>query len=119
MTDNEKLQQFLENAKHMVLAVTLDDGMPWAVPVKIQEQHGRVFEWDSKLDTVHSQAIAGHPDAAIVIFTKDQGNQFGFYAKGRAEEVLRRPDGYGRYRFTARETWINDQTFTKRKVELG
>ena len=118
MTDNEKLQQFLESATHMVVAVILDDGTPWAVPVRIQEHHDSVFEWDSKLDTVHSQAIAKHPEAAITIFSKNEGVQFGFYAKGRAEEVSRRPDGYGRYRFTAQDTWMNDETFQKRKIEL-
>lgn len=118
MTDTEKLEQFLAQATHMVLAVTLEDGTPWAVPVRLQRHEGTEFEWDSKLDTVHSQALTVNPAMAITIFSKDKGQEFGFYAQGHGEEVSRRDDGYARYRFTAVQTWMNDETFTKRKVSL-
>ena len=54
----------------MTIAVVLDDGTPWAVPVKIQLQWGNAFEWDSKLDAEHSQAIAKRPDISISLYQK-------------------------------------------------
>lgn len=118
MDDNQKLEQLFSEQQIMVLAVTLDDGTPWAAPVRVQKHEGNVFEWDSALATVHSGAIAARPDAAITIFQKKEDSQLGFYAKGRVELVEEYKPGYGRYRFTASEAWVNDETFVKRKVEL-
>lgn len=56
MTDHEKVAKFLSTQQHMVLAVMLPDGTPWAIPVKIQAHEGNVFEWDSSLQT----SILGH-----------------------------------------------------------
>ena len=119
MTDEEKLEQFLGTQQHMVLAVTLEDGTPWAVPVKIQQRESlAVFEWDSRLDTVHSQALKVHPQMALMIYQKESPWQTGFYAKGHGELV--EPSGdYGRYRFTAEQAWLNDETFVKREVKIA
>lgn len=117
MSDAEKLQQFLAAATHMVLAVTLADHTPWAVPVRMHVIDGG-FEWDSKVDTVHSQALAAHRQMAITVFSKEKGKEIGFYAIGTGEEISRRDDGYARYRFTPTETWLNDETFVKRRVHL-
>ena len=119
MSDDEKALQFLTTQKHMVLAVVLDDGTPWVVPVKLQAHDGlRTFEWDSRLDTVHSRALAGHPQMAITIYQKEEPWQIGVYAKGSGELVEDRGDGYGRYRFTAVKAWLNDETFVKREVRI-
>jgi nitroimidazol reductase NimA-like FMN-containing flavoprotein (pyridoxamine 5'-phosphate oxidase superfamily) len=118
MTDAEKLQKFLAQATHMMLAVTLADGTPWIVPVRIQRAEGAIFEWDSKIDTVHSQALTQHPAVALTIFLKEKGAEVGFYAKASAKEVSRRNDGYARYRATVSEAWLNDETFIKRKISL-
>lgn len=119
MNDDEKAKQFLSKQKYMVVAVTLDDGTPWAVPVRIQRWEGNEFEWDSKLDTVHSQAIAARPEMAITVFQKFEDSQIGFYARGRGELVEETKPGFGRYRFTAEQCWLNDETFVKREVQLS
>lgn len=118
MTDNEKLEQLFSEQQYMVLAVALDDGTPWAVPVRIRACRGNEFEWDSALETVHSQAVALRPDIAMTIFQKKEDSQIGFYAKGKAELVEEYKPGYGRYRFIASRCWMNDETFVKREVTL-
>lgn len=118
MNDNEKVKQFLKNQQYMVLAVTLDDGTPWATPVRIQRWEGNEFEWDSKLDTVHSQALEARPEIAITTFQKYDDSQIGIYAKGKAHLVDEFKPGFGRYRFTAEQFWLNDETFVKREVSI-
>lgn len=118
MNENERTKEFLAGQKFMVLAVILEDGTPWAVPVNIRAWNGREFEWASKLDTVHSKAIETRPEMAITIFQKLENGQVGFYARGRGELIETQEHGMGRYRFTAEQCWLNDETFVKREVEL-
>ncbi len=118
MDDNEKAKQFLKDQQFMVLAVALDDGTPWAVPVRIRLQEGNVFEWDSVLTTEHSKALEARPEMAITIFQKLEDSQIGIYAQGRGELVEEFKPGFGRYRFTAKKAWINDETFRKREIDL-
>ena len=120
MNDGVKAKKFLKDQTHMVLAVTLTDGTPWAVPVKIQKYEGEEFEWDSRTDTVHSQALEIHPEMSLVTFQRDSDpfGQFGFYATGRGELVEDKGNGFAKYRFTATKAWVNDQTFVKREIEL-
>lgn len=120
MDDQARLNTFLGEQKYMTLAVTLDDGTPWATPVRIKRWQGREFEWDSKLDTEHSQAIAKRPQVAISIFTPESDTtiQFGFYAAADVT-LLHEENGFGRYRLTVTKSWINDASFVKREVELG
>lgn len=114
--DNVFVQDFLGEQHFMVLAVTLDDGTPWAVPVRISRWQGKEFEWDSKLDTLHSQALAARPAMAVTVF--NTGQQCGVYMSGRGELVGETNSGFGHYRFTAERTWLNDETFVKREVSL-
>jgi hypothetical protein len=109
MSDTEIVKKFLDQSKHMVVAVTLDDNTPWAVPVRIRQREGWVFEWDSKSTTVHSRAIATHPDISLTIFSADE--DIGLYAKATAEELshVRRDDGYVRYRATVTQAWLNEK----------
>ena len=120
MTDQAQLNKFISEQKYMTIAITLDDGTPWATPVRIKQREGKVFEWDSKLDTDHSKAIAARPAVAISMWTPegDDTIQFGFYAKATAE-LITEQDGYGRYKATVLHSWINDATFIKRSVELN
>lgn len=120
MSDREQLNTFLAGQQYMTLAVTLDDGTPWATPVRIKRREGKVFEWGSMVDTEHSKAIAKRPQVAISIYTPqtDSTIQFGFYAKAAAE-LVREQDGTGYYRATVTESWINDATFVKRGVDLA
>lgn len=122
MTDHEKLIAFLAGQKYLTLAVTLDDGTPWATPVRIQKQQGKSFEWDSKTDTEHSKAIASRPQVAISMFTPEDeaSSQFGFYGHATAEQISE-PNQYGiaRYRATVNKSFINDATFIKREVGLA
>ncbi len=118
MDDNEKTKQFLKNQQHMVLAVTLDDGTPWAVPVKIQRWQGREFEWDSVPGTEHSKTLEKNSAMAITVFQKQEDAQIGFYATGHGEKLWDNDDesGRARYRFTAERMWLNDETFVKREI---
>jgi uncharacterized protein YhbP (UPF0306 family) len=119
MNDHDQLNQFLSSQHYMVIAVTLDDGTPWATPVRIKKWSGKEFEWDSKVTTEHSKAIANKPNIAISIFTPEGEGmiQYGFYAKAKAE-LLSEENSMGRYRATVTESWINDASFVKRKVTL-
>ena len=116
MNDQEKLEKFLDTQDYMVIAVKCEDGTPWAVPVKIQARDGlTVFEWDSKIDTVHSRSIEFSPRMAMTIYVAGS-EQIGFYAKGSGSLVEVRNDVYGRYKFVASEVWMNDGSFVKRRV---
>lgn len=121
MDDQALLDKFLTEQNYMTVAVTLDDGTPWATPVKIRSWDGPVFEWDSKTDTEHSKAIAARPQIAISIFTPEgeAAMQFGFYAHATAEQIGE-PNDYGivRYRATVNKCFINDASFKKREVML-
>ncbi len=119
MNDQQKVAQLLNEQQFMVLAVALEDGTPWAVPVRIQAQNGNEFEWDSSLATEHSKALASNSKMAITIFQKKEESQIGLYAKGTGELVEEFKPGFGRYKFTAEQCWINDETFIKREVSLG
>ena len=121
MSDELKVKDFLKDQTHMVIAVTLSDGTPWAVPVTIKRYEAREFEWDSHISTVHSKALESHPEMSMVTFQRDNDpffGQFGFYATGRGEVVNSKDNGVARYRFTVEKAWINDSTFKKREVEL-
>lgn len=118
MNDAEKVNEFLSTQNYMVLAVVLPDGTPWAAPVRLQLRDGNVFEWDSALQTEHSKALEQRPDMAITLFQKLKDTQIGVYAKGRGELVEEFKPGFGRYRFTATNVWLNDETFRKREVKL-
>lgn len=43
MNDHEKVVEFLKSQTHMVVAVTLPNARPWAVPVRILHHEGTVF----------------------------------------------------------------------------
>ncbi len=120
MSDQERLNTFLAEQKYMTIAVTLDDGTPWATPLRIKRRDGASFEWDSKTDTEHSRAISQRPQVAVSIFTPqtDTTIQFGFYGQATAE-LLDVHDGMGHYRAVVTKCWINDATFEKREVELA
>lgn len=118
MSDNERLEQLFIEQHYMAVAVTLADGTPWVTPVRIIKREGNQFEWDSMPQTEHSKAIEDNPKAAITIFEKKETSQIGYYAKGIAEVVESREKGPSRYRFTANESWINDETFVKRPISL-
>ena len=118
MPDEQKLKELLSTQEYMILSVTLDDGTPWALPVKIQLQWGNAFEWDSKLDTEHSKAIAKRPAVAITVFDKTGETQLGFYARATAKLLNEPKEGFGRYQAIVSQAWINDETFQKREVVL-
>jgi hypothetical protein len=100
MNDSDIVQKLLNNSRHMVVAVTLEDGTPWAVPVHMVRAEGKLFEWDSKPETVHSRAIALQPNIALTVFSID--DDIGLYMKAVAEKLpeIRRDDGRVRYRAT-------------------
>lgn len=123
MSNQEQLLKFLDEQKYMTIAVTLDDGTPWATPVRIKKWDGQnVFEWDSKIDTEHSKAIEARPGIALSMWTPDAETtiQFGVYAQANAEQVSEPNDhGIARYKATVTKFWINDASFVKREVSLA
>lgn len=120
MDTTERTKEFLGRQKHMVIGV-VDGDEPWLVPVSIKRHEGKVFEWDSKTDTRHSQALVNNPRIGLVIFQPrdEQEGQFGFYASANAEVVETRDDGFARYRATVTRAWINDESFTKQEVDIA
>lgn len=118
MTDQEKVREFLSRATHMVICVVLPDGLPWAVPVKIQSQNGSEFEWVSMPNTEHSKALVHNEKMSVVIFDTKKDDQIGVYMSGRGEVVQKNGQGESRYRFTADSMWLNDETYIKREVTL-
>ena len=122
MNDQEQLNTFLSTQKYMTLDVTLEDGSQWAVPVRIKSWEGKIFEWDSHIETEHSNAIARRPEVAVSIFTPEgeDMSQFGFYAHATAEQSSEPNErGIARYRLTLNKSFINDASFIKREVELA
>lgn len=120
MTDEQGVEDFLQTQHHMVLAVTLEDGSPWAVPVAVLRREGiSIFEWDSRTDAVHSLALARDSRAAITLYraSSDEWREIGFYSAGRAEIVDPRGD-FARYRFTTEHAWVNDETHAKRELNV-
>lgn len=117
MNDKQIAEKLLKQSKHMVVAVVLEDGTPWAVPVRIKQRNGWVFEWDSIPTTLHSRAISIHPAVALTVFSIDE--DIGVYAKATAEELsdTRHDDGSVRYRATVTEAWLNEQHI-KRPIVL-
>jgi hypothetical protein len=117
MSDINIVENLLAQSKHMVIAVTLSDDTPWAVPVRIRGRAGWIFEWDSMSTTVHSRAISTHPEIALIVFSIDE--DIGLYAKAIAKALpdVRRDDGYIRYRATVTEAWLNEE-HTKRSIAL-
>jgi nitroimidazol reductase NimA-like FMN-containing flavoprotein (pyridoxamine 5'-phosphate oxidase superfamily) len=122
VSDQEQLNTFLAEQKYMTLAVTLDDGTPWATPVRIKAREGKAFDWESKIDTEHSKAITKRPNVAISMWSPEgEGTvQFGFYAHATAEQISEPNEhGIARYQATVNKCFINDATFVKREVELA
>ena len=116
MTDQQKLTEFLARQKHMVLAVVCEDGTPWAVPVRIKEQNGISFEWESRLDALHSAAIDKNPNVAITMYEIDGDQHTGVYVKATAE-LVRVTGEKGWYRAVGARVWLNDESHVKREVE--
>lgn len=118
MTDTERVKELLATKQDMVLAVTCDDGTPWAVPVHVQLQWGVAFEWDSMIDSLHSKALTEQSDMAITVFEAGD-NEIGITATGHGVLVEEKQHGLGRYRFIASAMWLNDATHVKREVKLN
>lgn len=112
------VNDFLKRQTHMTIAVTCPDGSPWAVPVHIQQLEHNVVEWESSVESVHSQAIALEPRIALSMFqlTHAGYREFGFYAKADAEKVADLPGGRARYRAVMTKVWINGEDHTKREL---
>lgn len=120
MTPEQKATEFLATQTHMVVAVTREDGLSWAVPVTIQRREGREFEWDSWLDTVHSQAIARDPRVAICLYRTSSDDREELVVYGDATvEIVDRHDKYARYRATLQTAWINGKDHVKRALDVS
>lgn len=117
MHDTDIALQLLSKSQHMVVAVTLEDGTPWAVPVHMVRGDGKIFEWDSKPETVHSRAIALQPNISLTVFSID--DDIGLYMKATAEVLpeIRDESGRVRYRAKVSAAWLNEQ-HVKRPVDL-
>lgn len=116
MNDHEKVVEFLKSQTHMVVAVTLPSGQPWAVPVRIQHHEPGVFEWDSKIDTEHSKAIAENPEINLLCYDNTKDSQAGVYMLATVTSITPKAGGLARYHAEVSRTWLNDETYTKREV---
>lgn len=116
MSDKQRVSEFLQKQAHMVLGVVLEDGSPWAVPVRILHHEEGIFEWDSVLNTEHSQAIERDPRVMLLCFDTAKDAQIGVYMQAEVTDIARRSDGYARYHAEVRRTWLNDETYVKREV---
>ena len=116
----EYIKAFLKRQTHMTIAVTCEDGSPWAVPVHIKLWDGDVLEWESDTGSIHSRAIEGEPQIAISMYQLTYGEyrEFGFYAKATAEKAADLPDGRARYRAVMSAIWINGADHTKRSIDV-
>ncbi len=115
MTDQEKVTNFLARCRHMVLVVTLEDGRPWAVPIKVQGRGNNFVEWDSRTDTLHSQSIENDPRVMILFYDTTKDDQVGVYMQASVTNVEANGE-YARYRATIEHTWLNDESYIKREI---
>lgn len=118
MTDKQKIEQLLTSQTIMTLAVILGDGTPWAIPVAIRHHEGITkLEWVSKVDAIHSQAIAQNPRVAISIFEDKGAAKTGLYLSATTRLDDQKGDT-GFYSAAVQRAWVNDETFQKRELEL-
>lgn len=112
-------RQYLHDLKFIVIAVVTDDGKPWAVPVGIQKYNKGALEWFSKVDTVHSRAIAQNPQISLTAFTtkQDAQGEYGFYATAHARKQLGLPGGVALYKAEIEQAWYNDAQHIKTKID--
>jgi hypothetical protein len=105
----------------MVVAVVTEDGLPRAVPVKIQHWDGVTFEWDSMTTAVHSKAIAVRPIVSICIYRKasSEGDELVVYGTADVMIVSERSDSPSRYRAVLRDAWLNSADHIKRELDLS
>lgn len=120
MTYEQLAHNFLHRQTYLVLAVTLDDNTPWAVPLKLQRYEKVEFEWISKPSTIHSKVIKKRSKVAICLFhpSNSEFKEIGFYAKATARKVSDKEDGYSVYRAIITEAWYNNEEHIKRKLDL-
>ncbi len=114
------IQDFLHNARHMVVSVIDETGEPWAVPVGIRSYEAGRFEWVSMTDTIHSQAIERNHRIAITVFhgSADATENFGFYAKASAKKSSDIGGGAAVYQAQCTEAWYNDHTRIKTNIDI-
>jgi hypothetical protein len=114
------VQQFLHDARHMVVSVIDEAGEPWAVPVGIRAYEAGRFEWVSMTDTIHSQAIERTGNIAITVFNMpdDASKNFGFYAKAKAKKTADLGGGAAIYEAQCLEAWYNDHTRIKTNIDI-
>ena len=118
--DGVKAQEFLDMTEFMTLAVTQENGKPWAVPVHVARREGWTFYWDSTQDAVHSQCIEKSPDVMLSMFRLSDGEntEFGLYMEASARLFEQLTDGRGRYHAIVQRAWINDEQHRKRDLKL-
>lgn len=114
--DKQTARQFLASQQYMVVSVTLADGSPWAVPVRILRHEAKLLEWDSHVDSQHSRVIERDPRVMLLCY--DANTQTGVYMTASVTNIERRDDGFARYRAEVGQAWLNDASFVKRPVEL-
>lgn len=148
--DQAQIKDFIVNNlprnKHFTLATIDDQGVPWAVALKLcYDRQFDVF-WQSEKTAAHSRHIADRPDVAICVAgTFGDVGDFGLYARAAAYEVtdeqelaeklqlrfelkgllVPSPSDFlgdsPRRLYCAKisQAWINDQNHVKRPVDLA
>lgn len=112
------VKDFVAAQTHMIIAVKLPDGAPWAVPVKIHHHEGSNFEWLSKPDTLHSEAIGRSPIVAICLYDKTVDQHAALYMQAGVEQVAMENKDQMKYRALVNNAWLNDESHVKRAISL-
>lgn len=109
-------KEFLQQTTHIVVAVVDEDGKPWAVPLGVKSYKHRTFQWFSKVDTVHSVAIARDPEIAVTAYLPDP--TYSVCARARAKKHLTMPGGFALYSAEIYEAWYNTGKRIKTHIDL-
>ena len=112
--------RFLKQLKHIVVAVVDENGLPWAVPVRIKKLEDGVLEWDSHMKSRHSLAIDHNPRVAMTAFVAkgDEWDEVGVYLEGVVEAIEPIHDEFARYKARITAIWYNDADHVKRSINI-
>ena len=79
----------LAEIKHFSLATVDQEGNPWVVALSLTVDDQLRLIWVSRVDTEHSTNIRRQPNVSACVFRKtEQSDEFGFYCKALAHEVI-------------------------------
>lgn len=112
------IRDFVAAQTHMMLSVVLENEKPWTVPVKIDRVQDGRFEWLSKTETAHSQAIKLNPNVMICLYDRTVEEKSALYLEAVAELSGEEENSLVRYSAKVIQAWLNDESHIKREIQL-